>query len=137
MKKTLSLILALCMLIALAACGKTDASSLWDGAAYTQDALVGSGNKSVQLEVKAGDKSVTLTIKTDREMLGDALTDNDLVLAEDGSYGMYIKSVIGITADYDTDGAYWALSKNGEYLMTGADTTPIENEEHYELTYTK
>ncbi len=137
MKKTLSLILALCMLIPLAACGKTDTSALWDGAAYTQDALVGSGNKTVQLEVKAGDKSVTVTVKTDREMLGDALLDNDLVSAENGQYGMYIKSVIGINADYDADGAYWALTKDGEYLMTGADAAPVENGEHYEFTYTK
>ena len=137
MKKTLSLILALCMLIALAACGKTDASSLWDGAAYTQDALVGSGNKSVQLEVKAGDKSVTITIKTDREMLSDALLDNKLVDADAGSAGLFINSVIGMSADYDKDGAYWGFFQNGEYALNGVESTPISDGDHYELVYTK
>ena len=62
---------------------------------------------------------------------------NGLVEGETGDYGLYIKVVDGLRADYDLDGAYWAISKDGEYLMTGADSTPIADGEHYELTYTK
>ena len=56
---------------------------------------------------------------------------------KDLCYGIYIKKVNGIRADYNLDGAYWNLTKNGEYLMTGADMTPIADGEHYEFTYTK
>lgn len=76
-------------------------------------------------------------IKTDADNLGDALVANGLVEGETGDYGLYIKVVDGLRADYDLDGAYWAISKDGEYLMTGADSTPIADGEHYELTYTK
>ena len=42
----------------------------------------------------------------------------------------------GIAADYDADGYYWALSKAGEYLMTGVDDTLIADGEQYELVRT-
>ena len=40
-------------------------------------------------------------------------------------------------ADYDVDRTYWSITKNGEYLMTGADTTPVEDGASYALTKTK
>ena len=80
---------------------------------------------------------ITLTIHTDKEILGDALLDHKLIEGEDGDYGMYIKKVNGIQADYDKDGAYWAFSQNGEYMMTGVDGTSIAGGETYELVYTK
>ena len=76
-------------------------------------------------------------IKTDADNLGDALLEAKLVEGEMGDYGLFIKTVNGLRADYDLDGAYWALSKGGEYLMTGADSTTISDGEKYELTYTK
>ena len=33
----------------------------------------------------------------------------------------------------DGEQAYWALYKDGAYSMTGVDTTPIADGEHYEL----
>ena len=81
--------------------------------------------------------STDFEIKTDAGNLGEALLEAKLVEGEMGDYGLYIKTVNGLRADYDLDGAYWALSKNGEYLMTGADKTSIADGEHYELTYTK
>ena len=50
---------------------------------------------------------------------------------------VYIKSVNGITADYDVDRSYWAFNKNGEMMLTGVDMTNIADGEHYELVYTK
>ena len=50
---------------------------------------------------------------------------------------MPAKKVNGILADYDVDKTYWGLYKNGEYLMTGVDTTEIADGEHYELVKTK
>lgn len=112
-------------------------SELWKNAKYTEDTELGEGAVTFKLKVIAEDKSVTFTVHTDRDMLGAALTDNELVSGDESEYGLYIKFVNGIEADYDKDQAYWAISKDGEYLMTGADSTPIADGENYELTYTK
>ena len=110
---------------------------IWDSATYTTDTTLGSGAICIQVEVKIDDRSVTFTINTDAATLGDALLEHDLIAGEMGAYGLYIKKVNGIVADYDVDHTYWGIYKNGEYLMTGVDTTPIANGEHYELVREK
>lgn len=129
----------LCLLILFAAvsCKSNPPADLWENAIHTENKSLGSGALTVIVEVKAGEKSIELTIKTDKTILADALLENNLVEGEEGAFGLYIKSVNGIKADYDTDGAYWALLKNGEYADAGADSTTITDGEHYELVYTK
>lgn len=107
-----------------------------DTAADSDSEKVGAKTITVDVVDENGEIT-TFTISTDEEFLRGALEQEQLIEGEDGPYGLYIKSVNGILADYDVNGAYWALSKDGEYLMTGADTTPIADGEHYELTYTK
>ena len=116
---------------------ETTLEGIWADATYTEDKTFGEGAKTVKVEVKAEDASVTFTIHTDAETLGDALLAHELVEGEAGAYGLYIKKVNGMLADYDVDQTYWLLTKNGEYVMTGADTTVIADGEHYELTRTK
>ena len=65
-------------------------------------------------------------IHTDKTIVGDALQELGLIEGEPGDYGLYVKVVCGITADYDVDGTYWAFYVDGEYGMTGVDMTPIE-----------
>ena len=117
--------------------GEIPKTGLWAKALYTSDQTFGTGTKTVMVDVKAGEYSVTLTINTDRDILGDALLDHNLVEGENGQYGLYIKKVNGITADYDIDASYWGFYKGGEYMMTGVDQTRISGGEHYELVYTK
>lgn len=114
-----------------------EGSSVWDAAEYKEDTEVGEGAIAVKVEICAEDKSVTLTVHTDKDNLGAALLENNLVSGKESEYGLYIKVVNGIEADFDKDGTYWSISKDGEYLMTGADSTPIADGEHYELTRTK
>ena len=64
-------------------------------------------------------------IKTDETIVGDALAKLGLIEGEEGPYGLYVKKVDGIFADYDTDGTYWAFYVNGEYAMNGVDVTDI------------
>ena len=139
MKKTVisltSLALTLIFIFSLVSCGAPE--DLWKTATHLEDAAFGEGATTVQVEVKAKDKSVTFTIKTDKKTLGDALLEHDLIAGEEGAYGLYVKVVNGITADYDVDQSYWSFYKNGEYMMTGVDVTEIANGEHYELVYTK
>jgi len=54
-----------------------------------------------------------------------------LIAGDTAEYGLYVKTVDGITVDYDTNGKYWAFYINGEYAMTGVDTTPITEGEEY------
>ena len=110
-----------------------DKAGKWEDAIYRKDAEFGDGAKCVEVEVKVEDQSVTFTIHTDKEMLGDALLEHELIEGEKGAYGLYVKKVNGITADYDVDKTYWALYKNGEYSLTGVDLTPISDGEHYEI----
>lgn len=139
MKKTfgilVSFILMLCM---LCGCG-TDVvqNDLWENALYNEDTELGTGGKAIILEVVAEDKSVAFTIKTDKDNLEDALTEHGLISGEKGPYGMYVKFVNGIEADYDKTKAYWSLSKNGEYMTTGVGDTVIDDGEKYEFTYMK
>ena len=48
-----------------------------------------------------------------------------LISGEESQYGLYVKTVNGITLDYDKDGKYWAFYIGGEYAVTGVDTTEI------------
>ncbi len=138
MKITAFLLLAVMLLLSAVSCTeKVDAAGLWENATYRSDKTFGNGKTTVQLEVKVEAQSVTFTIRTDEETLGAALLEHELIEGEAGPYGLYIKKVNGITADYDIDRSYWELNKNGEYCFTGVDTTPIADGEHYELVYSK
>ena len=142
MKKTVSSIicavLSIILVVCLASCGNTvDAEGLWENATYRKDTELGKGATTVQVQVKAGEESITFTIKTDKKTLGDALLEHELITGDESQYGLYIKSVNGIRADYDLDKSYWGFYKNGEYMLTGVDGTEIANGEHYELVYEK
>ena len=125
-RKAAALALALALILSLAACGAQQSSGgLWDGASYTEDTELGEGAKTLSVEVTAEDKTITFTIHTDAENLRGALEENGLVSGDESEYGLYVKSVNGIAADYDADGCYWALYIDGSYATTGVDTTPV------------
>ena len=136
LKKIVTLLLIFTMLLSFVACEKEKAS-LWDDALYTKDTLLGEGAKTLTVLVTCEEKTITFTIKTDKATVGEALMEHSLIAGEQGDYGLYIKSVNGIKADYDTDKAYWGFFQNGEYMMTGVDTTNFESGQSYELVYTK
>ena len=140
MKNTKKLVVGmlLClMMVIFAGCGKKDANDLWADAVYTEDVEVGEGAKTVLVDYTLGEKKITFTIHTDQDILGEILLGNELITGEDGPYGLYIKSVNGVQADYDKDQAYWAVYQDGEYLMTGVDSTEVSDGDHYEFVYTK
>ncbi len=110
---------------------------LWKSATYTEDVTLGEGSTSIDVEVKAGEKAITITINTDADNLEDALLGAQLVEGEEGAYGLYIKTVNGILADYDVDQSYWAMYKDSEYLTASAKETAISSGDCFELVYTK
>ena len=138
MKRIINIINAIALVFALAvsltACAPADP---WKSAKYTEDTTLGEGTCTFYTEVKVGEHTVTFTIKTDETILGDALLGVELIAGEDSDYGLYVKDVNGIRADYDLDQAYWGFYENGEMLMVGVDGVEIEDGDHYEIVYSK
>ena len=136
-KSTVSVFLALLLLLAMVACNTVDKTGAWENAIYLKDKELGKGSKTIMVEVEAEDQKVTFTIHTDKDTVGDALMEHDLIEGEEGAYGLYVKKVNGITADYDTDKHYWALYVDGEYAMSGVDSTEVKDGVTYRLVRTK
>ena len=131
------LLLALLTLFSLVACADIDKTGAWETATYDRNTELGEGEKTVTVKVVAEEQELTFTIHTDKKTLGEALLEHKLIDGDQGPYGMYIKKVNGIVADYDTDQTYWSPSKGGVDLMVGVDGTEIADGEQYELTKKK
>lgn len=139
-KITVVLLMTLSLILSFASCNKQgveNADALWESATYTEDTTVGEGSKTLTLTVEAGDKSVVLTVKSDAATVGEALIAHDIIKGDESAYGLYVKEVNGIKADYDADKAYWSFNKDGQYVMTGVDTTELNDGDKYEFVYTK
>ena len=136
----LSVVIILTCVLGLAACGnEVQKTGLWENALYTKDTTLGSGKKTVTVEVEAEENKITFTVKTDAETLGDALLENKLVEGDEGQYGLFVTSVNGIKADYSADGRYWAFYIGDEYAATGVDGEKLgdDSDTVYRLVYTK
>ena len=130
----LSLLLIFCFI----SCGASlPKEGVWENATYLKDTELGKGAKTVTVEVVAEEQTVRFTVHTDKDTVGAALLELGLIAGEEGQYGLYIKQVNGITADYDIDQTYWAFYINGEYAMSGADTTELTDGATYKLERTK
>ncbi len=93
---------------------------------------LGQGATAFAFTVVDGDGNETAyEIHTDKTTVGDALVELGLIDGEDSEYGLYVKTVNGITVDYDTDGKYWAFYADGEYAQTGVDSTEITPDASY------
>lgn len=134
-RKTPIIILTLVVILLLVACGGT--VDPWQSATYLEDTELGEGARLLTVEVVALERKVVFTIHTDSETVGDALAELDLVEGEETTYGLYIKKVNGMRADYELDGYYWAFYENGDYALSGADTTAITEGVVYRLEYSK
>lgn len=85
-----------------------------------------SDEKSFVFEVVDKNGEITqTTVISDGKYVGEVLQEFELIEGEEGPYGIYIKKVNGITADYDIDGTYWAFYVDGEKSMKGADQVEI------------
>ena len=121
----LSLVLVIVLIAAMAlsvvSCDKEDLGNEENEAAEVKE------EKTFEFTVVFVDgSSKTYTVKTDKTTVGEALLDEGLIEGEDGQYGLYVKTVDGVTLDYNTDGKYWAFYVNGSYAMSGVDSTAIE-----------
>lgn len=131
-------VLSLVLIFCLVSCGASlPKEGVWENATYLKDTELGKGAVTFTVEVVAEEQTVKFTVHTDKDTVGAALLELGLIAGEEGQYGLYIKQVNGITADYDIDQTYWAFYINGEYAMTGADMTPVTDGATYKFERTK
>ncbi|MBQ8408678.1 MAG: hypothetical protein IJY39_07415 [Clostridia bacterium] len=130
---TVSIILSLVCLLCLVSCAeKVDATGLWENATYLSDTTLGKGEKTVSFTVEAEDQVITITLKTDKETLGEAMYEHGLV--NDPSFFNVLN---GIEANWEKDQAYWAFYNGDEYMMVGISEASVEGEVNYRFVYTK
>ena len=135
-KNLLALVLAFVLIAAAAPTGGIGAPTETTAPIAPSGAVteLGEGSKTFELTVEDKEGVIhSYRIHTDEEMVGFALIEHELIEGEQGQYGMYIKSVLGQTLDYETDGMYWAFYVNGEYALPGVGQTPIQADTAYLL----
>ena len=130
MKKLSAILLVAIMLLSFAACGKTEVNT-------NTDVQLTAGDNTAIIEVGEGETIFGFTVvdadgntkyynvSTDKKTVGEALLDAGLISGENGPYGLYVKTVSGMTYDYEKDGKYWAFYANDELSATGVDMTDI------------
>lgn len=137
-RKILSLILAVVLVAAMAlticGCSKEAESAvpLKDGKTY--------GKGATQFTLVVTDlegKSTTVTIKTDKTTVGDALVELGIVDGETSEWGLYVTTVNGVELNWDKDQAYWSFYIGDEYAQTGVDATDVVAGTTYALVAAK
>ena len=144
-KKILSLLLCMMLIVAMAVCttgckenkdGKT--TNVEQSVTASKAKVLGEGQKEFDFVVVDKDgKEMKFEIHTDKETVGDALLELELIAGDKSEYGLFVKTVNGITADYDVDQTYWAFYVNGEYAQSGVDTTEIKEGDSYSFKVEK
>ena len=99
---------------------------------------LGEGAISFDFEVSDIDGNTEkFIINTDKTTVGEALEELGVIKGTEGDYGIYVNEVNGIIADYNIDQTYWAFYINDAYASTGADVTPIAENEIYSFRVEK
>ena len=143
--KILSLLLLIVLIAAMAlttvGCkGKNTNLSSKPTTSQSQIAVkeLGEGKNQFNFEVTDKDgKTEKFLISTNKTNVGDALLELELIEGDESDYGLYVKKVNGIVADYDVDKTYWAFYINGEMAPTGVDSTEIEADTTYAFVVSK
>lgn len=132
LKKMLSLILCIVLIAAVALCtvGCNDNKDNTSSKAETS-AVNGVKINFKFTVVDADGNETSFDVSTDKKTVGEALLDEGLIEGDKGPYGLYVKTVNGVTLDYDTDGMYWAFYVNGKYGSAGVDATDAAEGDSY------
>lgn len=92
------------------------------------------GEKQLGISVvDAEGNTEEFSFSTSQEFLRGALEEQGLVQGEESQYGLYVTTVNGLTAD-ESQQQWWCFTKGGEDVMTGVDSTPIADGDHFEIT---
>jgi ABC-type phosphate/phosphonate transport system substrate-binding protein len=123
----LLLSLSVCVGVLFTSCGSGSDEPSGDAKAYTLVVVDDNG------------ESTEYTADTEAEFLAGALDElteqTDFTYEADDSG--FITTVNGLKADYNADGAYWAIYVNDEFGQYGASEQPVTDGDTYKLEYTK
>lgn len=133
-KKLVSWLLCMMLIVAMAlttvGCGTDEQNGGQPATEQNVDSnvtVLGEGKTKFGFTVVDKDGNATeFEIHTDKATVGEALLELNLIAGDAGEYGLYVKQVNGITADYDVDQTYWAFYVNDAYATGGVDTTAVE-----------
>ena len=105
---------------------------------FREKAQAGSKNITLSVIDSAG-KETIYTLSTDAEYLLGAMEEVEGLTfsGTEGPYGMMLTTVNGETADYNTNGAYWAVIVNGNYGNYGVSMQPVEDGDGFVILYDK
>lgn len=113
---------------------ETDASVTEEPTVYESGSVIGQGEKHIYVTATDSVNQEligTFEFYTDAENIGDALLEYGFISGDDSEYGLYVKVVNGVKAEYETNGTYWAFYVNGDLATTGVSSTPVEDEMSY------
>ena len=125
MKKLISLLLVMVMVLGLVGCGNAESKE------PKEPKATGASFTVVVADLEG--KETTFEYTSDKATVGEALIAEGLIEGHETEYGLYVDSVNGVTLDWDKDGKYWAFYIDGEYAMTGVDTTEITEGATYDF----
>lgn len=97
------------------------------------------GTKNITIEVVNKEQETSsYEVQTSAEYLREAMEEAEGLTfsGTDSEFGLTVDTVNGETADYNTDGAYWAFYVNGEYCNYGVDSQPIADGDVFTIAYT-
>ena len=124
-KRMICMLLIAVMVIGFAGCGAPAEDEI-ELITVSDGEIIGEGKTEFPLTITdTTGLSITVTVKTDNDTVGDALVALGLIAGEESEYGLYIKTVNGMTLDYDKDKMYWGFYIDGMYAMTGVDMTDM------------
>ena len=103
----------------------------------TEDTEIKTEKSFTFVVTDADGNETTFNITSDKQYVGEALFDEGLIEGEEGPYGLYVKYVNGMYADYEETGTYWAFYIDGEYAVSGVDQTDIEDGREYSFKVEK
>ena len=128
--KILSCIICVVMIAAISlftfGCGDSKPTETMASVSDEKPIILGEGQKTFFFTaVDTEGKETKWEIHTDEKVVGKALLAFGLIAGDDGPYGLYVKTVNGVTVDYDKDGKYWAFYEGETISSKGVDQTEI------------
>lgn len=94
------------------------------------------GAKTIGITVVMADASEKeYTLHTDQEFLRGALEEENLIAGTESEFGLFVTKVAGVEVNAANE-EWWCFTKDGEMVMTGVDTTPVADNDHFEITLT-
>lgn len=87
------------------------------------DTVAGAKNLTVNVHHLSGETK-TFSVKTDAEFLRAALEAETIISGTESTYGLWVETVDGETADADLQ-QWWGYDVNGETAVYGVDQQPV------------